>query len=85
VGLPALAENVELIVSELVANSIRAARCSQCADLTDAVVRLRLYSELHCVLIRVWDGDGQMPVRQGAGPDEESGRSLMLVERLSMR
>jgi hypothetical protein len=44
---------------------------------------LWLSSDLDCVLIRVWDGDRQMPVRQEAGPDEESGRGLMLVEHLS--
>jgi anti-sigma regulatory factor (Ser/Thr protein kinase) len=39
-GLPALAESVELIVSELVTNSIRAAERPHGAGLTVAVVRL---------------------------------------------
>ncbi len=82
-GLPALAEDVELIVSELVTNSIRAAGRSRGGELTDAVVRLWLSCDLHRILISVWDGNGQMPVRQDAGPDEESGRGLMLVEHLS--
>jgi anti-sigma regulatory factor (Ser/Thr protein kinase) len=82
-GLPALAEKIELIVSELVTNSVQAAQRSHGGDLTTKVVRLWLSSDLDCVLIRVWDGDRQMPVRQEAGPDEESGRGLMLVEHLS--
>jgi anti-sigma regulatory factor (Ser/Thr protein kinase) len=80
-GLPSLAEDVELIVSELVTNAIRAAGLSYDGGLT-AVVRLWLVSDLHCVLIRVWDPDTQMPARRDAGPDEESGRGLMLVEHL---
>jgi anti-sigma regulatory factor (Ser/Thr protein kinase) len=82
-GLPALAEKIELIVSELVTNSIQAAQRSHGGGhLTTAVVRLWLSSDLDCVLIRVWDGNRQMPVRQEAGPDEESGRGLMLVQQL---
>jgi anti-sigma regulatory factor (Ser/Thr protein kinase) len=82
-GLPALAENVELIVSELVTNSIRAADHPHGAGLTVVVVRLWLYYDLCGVLIRVWDGNCQMPIRQDPGPDEESGRGLLLVEHLS--
>ena len=82
-GLPALAENIELIVSELVTNSIRAAHHSRGAGLTVAVVRLWLSCDLSGFLIRVWDGSSQMPVRQDPGPDDESGRGLMLVEDLS--
>jgi anti-sigma regulatory factor (Ser/Thr protein kinase) len=81
-GLPAQADNVELIVSELVTNSVRAAERSR-RSLTVAVVRLRLFCDLDSLLIRVWDDSRQMPVRQEAGPDEESGRGLMLVEHLS--
>jgi anti-sigma regulatory factor (Ser/Thr protein kinase) len=82
-GLPTLAENIELIASELVTNAVRAAEHSRGAGLTTAVVRLWLLSDLHCVLIRVWDGSGQMPIRRDIGPDEERGRGLMLVDHLS--
>jgi anti-sigma regulatory factor (Ser/Thr protein kinase) len=82
-GLPTLAENIELIVSEMVTNSIRAAERSRGGDLTVAVVRLWLLFDLRCILIRVWDGNREMPVRQDAGFDDESGRGLMLVEHLS--
>ena len=82
-GLPALAEKIELVVSELVTNSIQAAERSRAGDSTVAVVRLWLSTNLRCVLVSVWDGNKQMPLRQDAGPDEESGRGLMLVEHLS--
>lgn len=52
-------------------------------DLTPAVVRLWLTSDRHCVLIRVWDGSGQMPLRRDAKPDDEGGRGLMLIEYMA--
>jgi anti-sigma regulatory factor (Ser/Thr protein kinase) len=82
-GLSALAENIELIVSELVTNAILVAERSRGGGLAPAVVRLWLTSDLHCVLIRVWDGSSQMPVRRDARPDDDSGRGLMLVEYLA--
>lgn len=81
-GLPALADDIELIVSELVTNAIRAAGVSRGDGLTTGVVRLRLFSDLRCVLIHVWDSNSLMPVRRDAALDEESGRGLMLVEHL---
>ena len=80
-GLPALADNIELIVSELVTNATRAAGIWR-ADGLAVVVRLWIFSDLRCVLIRVWDSSVQMPVRRDAGLDEEGGRGLMLVEHL---
>jgi anti-sigma regulatory factor (Ser/Thr protein kinase) len=77
-GLAALADTTELIVSELVTNAIRAS-----AGLLSPVVRLWLVSDLNCVVIHVWDGSNEMPVRQNAGPDSERGRGLLLVESLS--
>ncbi len=81
-GLPELADKVELIVSELVTNSVRAAKRSRRYGLPVAVVRLWLFSDLDCVLVRVWDGSSEMPVPRDAGADEEAGRGLMLVEHL---
>jgi anti-sigma regulatory factor (Ser/Thr protein kinase) len=82
-GLAQLAEDIELIVSELVTNSIQAARCAGGSDLAAPVVRLWLASDLHGILIRVWDANSQMPARQDASPDDESGRGLMLVDCLA--
>ena len=80
-GLPDRAEDIELVVSELVTNGIRAGY-SRGSGLATPVVRLQILSDLRCVLIRVWDGSSQIPVRRAAGPDEETGRGLMLVEYL---
>jgi len=77
-GLAALAETTELIVSELVTNAIRAS-----AGLPSPVVRLWLVSDLNCVVIHVWDGSNETPVRQDAAPDSDRGRGLLLVESLS--
>jgi anti-sigma regulatory factor (Ser/Thr protein kinase) len=81
-GLSALAGNIELIVSELVTNGVRASEYLRDGGLATPVVRLWLASDLQCVLIRVWDASTEMPVRRDAGPDDESGRGLMLVSCL---
>jgi anti-sigma regulatory factor (Ser/Thr protein kinase) len=77
-GLPALAGTTELLVSELTANAVQASR-----GLVSPVIRLWLVSDHRCLLIRVWDGTDQMPVRQDTSPDSEYGRGLLLVESLS--
>ena len=77
-GLPDLVETAELLVSELVTNAIRASR-----DLPEPVIRLWLTSDRSNLVIRVWDGSGEMPVCQDADPDSECGRGLLLVEALS--
>jgi anti-sigma regulatory factor (Ser/Thr protein kinase) len=82
-GLPELADTIELVVSELLTNSVRASNSSPDAGLTTPVVRLWLASDLQCVLIRVWDSSSQMPVQKYPGPDDDSGRGLMLVTALA--
>jgi anti-sigma regulatory factor (Ser/Thr protein kinase) len=82
-GLPSLTEDTALVVSELVTNAVRASAYLYSDSLTTPVVRLWLASDLRCVLVRVWDGNSQMPVRRDAGPDDDGGRGLMLVEYLS--
>lgn len=87
--LNVLIDTVELIVSELVTNAVRAS-----AGLTASryqgrwqpgspPVRLWLRSDHERVLIQVWDGNDQMPRRQERGLDAEHGRGLLLVESLS--
>jgi anti-sigma regulatory factor (Ser/Thr protein kinase) len=77
-GLPALADTAELLVSELMTNAIRAS-----AGLMLPAVALRLFSDGRYVLIHVWDGSSEMPVRRDVNADAESGRGLLLVESLS--
>jgi anti-sigma regulatory factor (Ser/Thr protein kinase) len=85
-GLEDLAETAELLVSELVTNAVRASdRLRIRADLaTVPVVAVWLVSDKSSLVIHVWDGNDEMPVRRNAAVDDESGRGLMLVESLSI-
>lgn len=71
------ANDLRLLVSELVTNSVRAS-----AGLVSPVVRLWLMSDRTRVLIQVSDRADEMPARQEAKPDSEAGRGLMLVAGL---
>jgi len=83
-GLGRLSATAELLASELVTNAVKASgRLLTAADPAFVpVVRLWLLSDQTGIVIRVWDGSDGMPVRTGAGPGEESGRGLQLVEAL---
>ena len=80
-GLAALGEDIELLVSELVTNAVRASGAPGNAT----PVRLWLLSDGARVLIMVWDARDQPPVRVDADQDAESGRGLLLVEAISRR
>jgi hypothetical protein len=77
-GRPDLADTAELLVSELMTNAIRAS-----VGLMLPAVALWLLSDGRCVVIQVWDGSGEMPVRRDADADADSGRGLLLVDSLS--
>ncbi len=91
--MSALADTVELLVSELVSNAVVASgRASKGAvggqdERQGAAgipsVRFWLTSDRRTVLIQVWDTDQRMPVRQNPEPMAEGGRGLMLVDQLS--
>jgi anti-sigma regulatory factor (Ser/Thr protein kinase) len=85
-GLGAAAETAELVVSELMTNAIAASsRCG--AEDALPVVHLRLSADGAArILVEVRDRDPSGPsgVRQ-PGPDDESGRGLLLVEALADR
>ena len=84
-GLPDMADTAALLASELVTNAVRASeRLRIRADLAIVpVVGLWLVSDKSSLVIHVWDGNDEMPVRRNAAIDEEGGRGLMLVESLS--
>lgn len=88
-GLEGLAENVELLVSEIVTNAVRA-----CAGPTESqpdqvkaedasTLLFWLAADGERVLIQVWDGGEGKPQRQEPAVAAESGRGLLLVETLS--
>jgi anti-sigma regulatory factor (Ser/Thr protein kinase) len=87
--LEAFADTVELLVSELTTNAVRAS-VMIAAPLRPtgpprraARVRFWLASDRRSVLIQVWDAGHHQPVRRDAGLDAEAGRGLLLVETLS--
>ena len=88
-GIDHLADTVELIVSELVTNGIRASEGlsgswfdGEWAPGTPPV-RLWLFSDRQCVLVRVWDGNEVLPEQRILDEDSESGRGLCIVEAVS--
>lgn len=87
-GLKELVETVELVVSEIVTNAIRASgglEAQQPAVPARGVptVRLWLAANKQRVLVQVWDGNDWRPQRREPGLEAESGRGLLLVETLS--
>lgn len=76
--LPELADIATLVVTELVANAVNHARGSTIrvtvTRVTDRVVR-----------IAVVDKDRNEPQMRAAGPDDERGRGLAIVDAMSAR
>ena len=85
------ADTVELLVSEIITNAVRASadiarqqdESGQAAHV--AWTRFWLISDGRNVLIQVWDDDHRHPVCQHAGHDAETGRGLLLIDSLSLR
>lgn len=81
-----LAADIELLVSELVTNAVKATAGQQ-----QAAIRLQLSSDNTRVRVEVWDADPQPPapkdLTEDGTPDlhEERGRGLFLVAALSSR
>jgi anti-sigma regulatory factor (Ser/Thr protein kinase) len=80
-GLGELADSAELLVSELITNAVQASARLKTEE--TPVVRLWLLSDRISIVIHVWDGSDEMPVRQEAGADNVSGRGLVIVDYLS--
>ena len=89
-GLTRLIDETELVVSELVTNGVHAS-----VGLTGSLfngrwrsgtppVRLWLCFDYHQVLVQVWDGHHDLPVRREADPEAAGGRGLLLVDSLSV-
>lgn len=80
-GLTALIDNTELVLSEIVTNAIGASSSLKSIP----PVRVWLHADSARVLVLVWDGNPQSPVRIDPGEDAECGRGLLLVETISSR
>jgi hypothetical protein len=81
-GLGHLVEVVELVASEMITNSVGATR-EFTRDLRLPPVRVWLLGSDASVAVLVWDGVRLAPVPRAAGPDDESGRGLSIVDALS--
>jgi anti-sigma regulatory factor (Ser/Thr protein kinase) len=90
-GLPRFSDDAELVVSELVTNGVRASARLTESWFTGRLIpggppaRLWLSSDRRQVLVQVWDGNHEPPVRRQADPEADGGRGLLLVESLSIR
>ena len=89
-GLHGLADTIELVVSELVTNAVKASTDrDQRPHYTDqhglAWIHLRLSTDRRAALVEVWDENVTLPAPNQPGLDDESGRGLMLVEALAER
>jgi anti-sigma regulatory factor (Ser/Thr protein kinase) len=74
-GRPDLAETAELLLTELVTNALRHACGPE--------IGIRVYFQDDHLVIEVNDGSPAIPVPRCAGPDDENGRGLFLVEALA--
>lgn len=79
-----LADVLELVVSELVANGVNASADSdgtpRYMEERMPVIRLCLLTDGARLVAEVWDQAPGVPVRLSAGRDDESGRGLDLVD-----
>ena len=86
-GLAALAEDAELVVSELVTNAVQASGVTDpeaaWGDLGRlATIQVRVLMYRAGIVIEVWDRDPGTPAGHDAASDEEGGRGLMIVTAL---
>lgn len=81
-GLSALADPVQLVASELVANAVAASRAM---DGGPFPVWFCLLSDGKRLSIVVWDACAAPPVQMDPAEDVEAGRGLMLVDALSAK
>jgi anti-sigma regulatory factor (Ser/Thr protein kinase) len=79
--LQSLADDTELLVSELVTNAVTAARVPAAPD----TVVLALLTDRRRLVIETWDHSPDDPRPHPSNPDSERGRGLIIIEALSHR
>ncbi len=89
-GLVPLVADTELVVSELATNAVRATgptvtdgRWDEAGNVAAMQVRLLLFEA--SIVIEVWDDDPAAPKPHDVTGEQESGRGLVIVARLSTR
>lgn len=75
-GLEPRSDTVELLVSELVTNAVKASGA-------ETVIRVAIHAAPDRLRIEVADGASGRPVLDDPGPDTEGGRGLLLVSEIS--
>jgi anti-sigma regulatory factor (Ser/Thr protein kinase) len=75
-----IADDTELIISELVSNAVTAAGL-----LPDAHISVLIAARPDHLAVLVWDASPRLPARQPHDDDAASGRGLQIVEALSAR
>ena len=80
-GFSHLAEDAEILVSELLTNAVKASSSPDGAG----VVVLRLLANRERLLIEVWDHNPDDPQPRQADAESESGRGFSVIEALSSR
>jgi anti-sigma regulatory factor (Ser/Thr protein kinase) len=87
-GLATLAEDTELVVSELVTNAVQASGTAEPPEAgadglgPAATIRVRVLAYQTGVIVEVWDAGPGSPARRDAAPGAEGGRGLMIVAAL---
>lgn len=79
--LDALADDVDIVVSELITNALLHARTGPPPG--DAGIRLELEQRGRVLTCRVSDGSSLPPTKEEAPATAESGRGLLLVDAIS--
>jgi len=80
-GLAGLADDVGLVASELLTNAVRATLAGGGAS----PVRLWLLGGQSCAVLLAWDAANDLPRRGDAGPCDERGRGLAIVDAIAAR
>jgi len=82
-GKASLAEDAELVVSELMTNAVLASEALRDSRPDPPIVQMWLSARDERVLIQVWDASEQMPHRREPDPEADGGRGLSIVEAFS--